>query len=209
MLKPFPHTSPFNMFVAIIPNMNRYILTMVVALVALATTSRAQNFPSTPRPHFLDVGVLGGYNLDTKGPVFGGGIGYEYRPYQRWGFVANLNYDFTRSDESSTWHVDIPGVAGNKADYWGQEMYSASLGARHYFGRFFVGASFGLAHERNWVKMDDGVRSAANTRYGFYQHYYAGYQIPLKNNSYLEFVGSASGAGALKTTVAARYKFGF
>ncbi len=182
---------------------------MSVALVALVTTANAQDFPNPKKSNYVDIGGLAGYNLDTKGPVYGGGIGYEYRPVQNWGFVANLNYDFTRTDEPNRLHLQIPDIAGKKAKYWGQEMYSASLGARYYIKRFFVGASFGLAYEKNWGELEGGSRTDTKTRYGFYQNYYAGYQIPLKDNSCIEIIANASGAGSLKTTIAGRYKFGF
>ncbi len=187
--------------------MNTSRLIIVVALVAIAATVDAQTISSSQK-HYLDVGVLGGYNLNTEGTVYGGGLNYEYRPFKRWGFLAGLNYDFTKTDQSHIMNTGAPGVTSTNADYWGLSMYSASLGARHYIGRFFIGASFGLAYERSWAKMDDGVRTAAGERYGLYQHYYGGYQLPLKNGHYLEFIGGAFGAGDLKVGAGLRYKFG-
>lgn len=183
------------------------LMVIAAALVAMAAVAEAQTVPPLQK-HYLDISAISGYNFHTKGIVYGGGLNYEYRPVKQWGFIAGLNYDFTKTDQSDIWYTGAPGVTSTKADYWGLGMYSVTAGARRYIGRFFIGASFGVAYERSWTKMDDGVRTAVDERYGFHQHYYGGYQIPLKNNNYLEIIGGAFGAGPLKAGGGLRYKVG-
>lgn len=196
------------MFAAYNYIMHKHQFFIVVALVAMTAAANAQTVSSPQQKHYLDLGALAGYNPHTKGIVYGGGLNYEYRPVKQWGFTAGFNYDFTKTDQSGIWSTAAPGVTSTKADYWGLGMYSASIGARRYIDRFFIGASLGLAYERSWAKMDDGVRTAVNDRYGFHQHYYVGYQIPLKHNQYLEIIGGAFGAGPLKVGGGLRYKIG-
>lgn len=177
---------------------------MMVALVAITTAAQAQSIPPSGK-HYLDLGVLGGYNLDNKGSVYGGGVNYEYRPFKNWGFTAGLNYEFTKSDYGFDYWT---GQATEKLGDQQQHLYSASAGARYYLGRFFVGAAFGLGYERSMVTLDD-LKGTTSERYGLYQHYYMGYQIPLSNNHRIEIVGGAFGSGSLKVGGGLRYKFGF
>ncbi len=186
-------------------DMNKKNLILLLVFVSMAVVTRAQSVDETPR-HYLDFGPLAGYNLKTKSPTYGGNANYEYRINKNWGLTAGVGYELTRTDQSDIWVLIVPGTDNTNGDHWNQALYTANAGARYYLGKLFLGASFGLGFEKSTTVMEDGYKYKSADRYGFYQNYTVGYQIPLNNKSSLEVYGGVFGAGALKVGGGVRYK---
>lgn len=182
---------------------------MLLAVLLFAAFSASAQSIKNVGTHDFSIGPLAGYNLKTEGFTYGADLSYEYWPFEKWGFTAGLSYERTRSDLSGTWS----GYDGEKMatglGHWDQNLYTASLGARRYFGNLFVGAAFGLGYETGVTTFEEGAEVKSKDRYGFYQNYSVGYQVPLANKNKLEFFGGVFGAGAMKVGGGVRYKFGF
>lgn len=124
--------------------------------------------------------------------VYGGELGYEYRINNRWGAIGNALFSTGSTNKSQT---SSAGSISVLVDHQRVSEYGASLGAKYYIGNFFVSGAVGysrydqtLSGKYDYPGIDpaDGTyQEGKTTKYGVYQNYGIGYQIPLKNGNNL------------------------
>lgn len=182
-------------------------LTLLAVVLFTALGANAQSIKEFGT-HNFGVGPLAGYNVETESPAYGADLNYEYRPFEKWGFTAGLSYELTHTDVSGTLFMS-GSETDTRPDHWNQNLYTSSVGARYYMGSLFLGAAFGLGFEKGVTTFKDGSKARSADRYGFYQNYSIGYQIPLANQNKFEFYGGVFGANAMKIGGGIRYRFSF
>ena len=159
-----------------------------------------------PSKHSLSLGPIAGYNFESEGLTYGAGLLYEFRPFQKFGFIAGLTYQRTRSDVDFHYgDIDGSTVYGDVRIH---QVYAFHAGARYYMDRFYLSGSLGVAYDDASVKLSNGMTVDAGHAYGLYKSIGAGYQLPLKNNDALEFEAGYFGSKFMNIGGTVRYKFG-
>ncbi|SEL06989.1 hypothetical protein [Parapedobacter koreensis] len=184
--------------------MNLKNLVLIVLFFSRIWVANAQT-ASDPRKHNLSFGPMAGYNLDTKGLAYGGGLMYEYRPFQKFGFTAALMYERTRKDVSGDFWGDLNGVP-IYGDVRVHQEYSLNVGARYYMGGFYLATALGVGYDDYYTNLSDGSTSDGGHAYGLYKSLGAGYQIPLKNRDVIEAEAGFFGTRDMKIGGTVRYK---
>lgn len=152
--------------------------------------------------HNLGFGPQFNYNLEQKRALYGGGVAYEFRLNNKWGFTANANLNI--GIEKPEHAISVDGTSVNLLNISNSNI---SIGSRYYLNRFYFSASFGYGEERQKLKYDDSRGIRTESERGFYQAYALGYQIPLKHNN-LEVFASGGGISDLNITTGVRFNFG-
>jgi len=178
--------------------MNKRYLFLCLFFCLAMTTAHGQ-ISTNPPKHNFSIGPLAGYDYELKGPVYGGGLLYEFRPFKNVGFTAGFNYEQMRKNvpESSF---------GNET--WRHEVYAFHAGARYYIGDFYLWGSLGLGHERGTFKQTDGMTRSGGSTNSLYKSIGAGYQISLRNRDAIEIeAGTFGTSNSMKVGGTVRYKF--
>ncbi|HLT89088.1 MAG TPA: hypothetical protein VKZ57_15985, partial [Sphingobacterium sp.] len=176
---------------------NRYLFLFLFFCTVMST---AHGQVSTiPPKHNFSIGPIAGYDYDIKGPIYGGGLMYEYRPFKKVGFTAGFTYEQTRKDFSESSFGD---------ETLRHEVYALHVGARYYIGDFYLGGALGVGHDKGTFKQEEAVTRSGGSAYSLYKSIGAGYQIPLRNQDALEVeAGTFGTSNSMKVGGTVRYKF--
>lgn len=182
--------------------------TLALALFLFATVYNAHaQLSDVPKKHSFGIGALAGYDLDTEGIIYGAGLLYEFRPFQKIGFTAGFTYDRMSKDASGSYYWDNAGspVYG---DVWTHQLFALHVGARYYVNKFYLGGALGVGRDDGSTSLSDGTTADGGHAYDFYKSLSAGYQIPLRNNEAIELEANFFGTRSMKIGGTVRYKFG-
>lgn len=178
--------------------MNKRYLFLLLLFCMTLSGVQAQSFMH-PKKHNFSIGPIAGYDYDIKGPIYGGGLMYEFRPFKNVGFTAGFNYEQTRKDftESSLGDETLR-----------HEVYALHVGARYYIGDFYLGGALGAGHDNGTFKTADGGERSGGSAYSLYKSVGAGYQISLRNQDAIEVeAGTFGTSNSMKVGGTVRYKF--
>jgi len=181
--------------------MKKFTLIFVFGAVCLTTHLKGQTL-DLPEKHRLGLGPIAGYDFKLKGPSYGAGLMYEYKPFRSVGFTSALSYEQTRKDlTGSDFSSDDEGLLKH-------HLYSASLGARYYVGSFYLGGALGYAYEYGESQMENGSTIKGGSTNSLYSSLGVGYQAPLRNGDLLEMeLGSFGTKNSMKLGGTVKYKF--
>ena len=178
--------------------MNKHYLFLVLLFCMSLPGVQAQSLMNLPK-HNFSIGPLAGYDYELKGPVYGGGLMYEFRPFKNIGFTAGFNYEQMRKN--------VPESSFGE-ETWRHEVYAVHVGARYYMGDFYLAGALGLGHERGRFTQTDGTTRSGGNANSLYKSLGAGYQLSLKNRDAIEIeAGTFGTSNSMKVGGTVRYKF--
>lgn len=178
--------------------MNKHYLFLVLFFCMSLSGAQAQSFMNPPK-HNFSIGPLAGYDYELKGPVYGGALMYEFRPFKKVGFTAGLNYEQMRKN--------VP-ESSFGSETWRHEVFAFHVGARYYMGDFYLGGSLGLGHDKGTFSQTDGTTRNGGSTNSLYKSIGAGYQLSLKNRDAIEIeAGTFGTSNSMKVGGTVRYKF--
>ncbi|WDF67953.1 hypothetical protein PQ465_16825 [Sphingobacterium oryzagri] len=177
------------------------------AACMLCAVSAAKGQVSAERStHNISAGPIAGYNLNNQGFAYGANLLYEYRPFEKIGFISQFSYERTWTDAS--WMQfgtvgDTPILGDNRFE----DVYALSLGLRYYMKNFYAGGTAGLGYDNVKTTIQGRGVSDGGNQFGFYKSLAVGYQIQLKNQDALEFEAGLFGTRQMKLGGTVRYRF--
>ncbi len=181
--------------------MKKITLLIILSSIAGGNISKGQTFDLIKK-HQIGIGPILGYDYKLEGTSYGVGLMYEFRPFNKLGFTAALNYEQSRKNLSA---VDFSNTGAGVLKH---HVYSLSLGTRYHFSSFYLGGSLGLAYENGETTMNDGSNFKGGNTYSLYKTLGFGYQLPLKNGDLLEMeIGTFGTKNSMKIGGTLKYKF--